>query len=181
MNLEIKQATRNTIALVDTFDRSFVVNSRLVLSAADGQLRTQIVPVPNFIKTYPRDEIDYTTFLDHPDKVIFLAYRDARAIGQIVLLKSWNRYGYVQSLNVDAPFRGGGVGQALLEKGIEWARQKNLPGVMLETQDINVSACKLYERAGFRLGGFDKFLYTPFHMDPPETALYWYLIFSSAA
>lgn len=177
MNFEIKHATLDTIALVDTFDRSFVVHSRLVLSVVDGQVTTRIVPVPDFIKTYPRDEIDYTTFVHNPDKVIFFAYRDTRAIGQIVLIKSWNQYGFVQNLNVDSPFRRAGVGRALLEKGIEWARQKNLPGVMLETQDINVPACRLYNDVGFQLGGFDQFLYTPFNMNPPETALYWYLIF----
>src|SRR4051794_11491466 len=124
MNLEIKQVERDTVSFVDTFDRSFVVNARLALSVDDGRFSYRIVPIPNFIKTYPRDEIDYTTFLDRPDKIIFFAFRDARPVGQIVLLESWNHYGYIQNLIVDMPFRRSGVGQALLEKAIEWGKQK---------------------------------------------------------
>lgn len=177
MQLEIKKAEQDTLIFVDSFDRSFVVHSRLVLGAHDGKISYEIVPIPNFIKTYPRDEIDYTTFLDRRDKVIYLAYREARPIGQIVILESWNHYGYIQNLIVDTPFRRSGVGRALLEKAMEWGKQNRLPGLMLETQDINVAACRLYERMGFQLGGFDAFLYKPFLLNPEETALYWYFIF----
>ena len=30
-----------------------------------------------------------------------------------------------------------------------------MPGIMLETQNNNVAACKFYEKCGFVIGGFD--------------------------
>jgi len=44
---------------------------------------------------------------------------------------------------------------------------------MLETQSNNVAACKLYERLGFTLGGFDRFLYRGEMPETREIALFW--------
>jgi ribosomal protein S18 acetylase RimI-like enzyme len=62
-------------------------------------------------------------------------------------------------------------------RAIEWAKEKGLPGLMLETQNNNVAACHLYESCGFELGGFDRNLYKGLHPDTKEIALYWYLFF----
>ena len=51
-----------------------------------------------------------------------------------------------------------------------------MPGIMLETQDVNVKACLFYEKNGFILGGVDKELYGAGKY-AHETALFWYLIF----
>jgi streptothricin acetyltransferase len=52
---------------------------------------------------------------------------------------------------------------------------------MLETQNNNVAACRLYESGGFQLAGFDRCLYKGLHPDTDEIALYWYLVFVDAA
>lgn len=49
-----------------------------------------------------------------------------------------------------------------------------LPGVMLETQDNNVGACRLYEACGFEIGGFDRKLYRGIADVGEEVAVYWY-------
>jgi streptothricin acetyltransferase len=64
-----------------------------------------------------------------------------------------------------------------MERAIEWARSLDLPGLMLETQDINVKACRFYERMGFVLSGFDRHLYKATLPGRDEIALYWYLVF----
>jgi streptothricin acetyltransferase len=48
---------------------------------------------------------------------------------------------------------------------------------MLETQNINVAACLFYQRCGFTLGGFDRYLYRGLDPSTEEVALYWYLLF----
>ena len=75
-----------------------------------------------------------------------------------------------------APSAGGGGGKALMQAAAEWAKQANLKGLTLETQDNNLAACRLYSKCGFLLCGLDTMLYrnTP-HRE--ETALYWYLPF----
>ncbi len=64
-----------------------------------------------------------------------------------------------------------------MSRAIDWARTKGFPGVFLETQDINVNACLLYESCGFELRGFDMELYKALNPPLDEIALYWYLIF----
>jgi hypothetical protein len=61
-------------------------------------------------------------------------------------------------------------------QAIAWARDRGLPGVMLETQSVNVAACRLYERCGFVLGGFDACLYRSVMTGTHKSALFWYLV-----
>jgi len=79
---------------------------------------------------------------------------------------------------VDAQFPAAGTCRALIARAVEWAKAKNLPGIMLETQNNNVAGCKLYEKCGFKLGGFDRYLYRGLTPATDEIALYWYLIFN---
>jgi ribosomal protein S18 acetylase RimI-like enzyme len=64
-----------------------------------------------------------------------------------------------------------------MQKAVDWARERNLPGIMLETQDVNVPACRFYENLGFKLRGIDTHLYKGLNPNTDEIALYWYLIF----
>ena len=47
-------------------------------------------------------------------------------------------------------------------------------GLVAETQNTNVSACLLYERAEFLLGGYDSMLYAALPGISREVALFWY-------
>ncbi len=69
------------------------------------------------------------------------------------------------------------AGRRLMEQAIRWARERGLPGVVLETQNINLAACRLYESCGFVLRGFDGYLYRGIEPDSREIALFWYLLF----
>ncbi len=62
-----------------------------------------------------------------------------------------------------------------MDKAIDWAKKNNMVGIMLETQDNNVDACLFYQKCGFKLGGFDKYLYNGLGNPNKEIALYWYL------
>ena len=59
---------------------------------------------------------------------------------------------------------------------IEWAKHKNLHGLMLETQDNNLIACKFYHNCGFKIGSVDTMLYANFENNF-EKAVFWYLRF----
>ncbi len=54
-------------------------------------------------------------------------------------------------INVAKPWRGHGLGRALMSAYLNQLRELGLPGVHLETTDRNAIACQLYERFGFRL------------------------------
>ena len=102
---------------------------------------------------------------------------DGRIAGQILVHEHWNRFAIIWDIAVDPPFRRRGIGRRLMAQAVAWARGRGLPGVMLETQNINVAACRLYERCGFVLGGFDACLYRGVMPGTREIALFWYLLF----
>ncbi|MHC0169872.1 N-acetyltransferase, partial [Enterococcus faecium] len=56
------------------------------------------------------------------------------------------------------------------------AKHKNLHGLMLETQDNNLIACKFYHNCGFKIGSVDTMLYANFENNF-EKAVFWYLRF----
>jgi ribosomal protein S18 acetylase RimI-like enzyme len=176
MTITLRQMDSTSLHQVDRFERNSTVNSHLVLHVEDNKITYTIVPVEPYEKILSVDAEDYTTFLDNPQKVIFFAEVDGVPAGQIKMVPWWNKFAYVEELAVDTEFRGKGVGRALMNRAIAWAKEQGFPGIMLETQTNNVPACKLYEKCGFVLSGFDLHAYRNFD-NSSEIALYWYLIF----
>lgn len=177
MNITIREMNSDTIQHVDRFQRNSIVTSKLVLHVEGRNITYSIVPVEPYEKILIVEAEDYTTFLNHPQKIIFFAELDRKPIGQIKMVPWWNKFAYLEELTVDPDFRGEGIGRALLTRAIEWAKGQGFPGITLETQDNNVPACKLYEKCGFVLSGFDLNAYRNFSEARDEIALYWYLIF----
>jgi ribosomal protein S18 acetylase RimI-like enzyme len=54
-------------------------------------------------------------------------------------------------INVEADFRGHGLGRGLMSAYLDQLRSLCVPGVHLMTTSLNEVACKLYESVGFRL------------------------------
>ncbi len=176
MNVKIEQVNSQNKSHVDNFDRKFTVKEKIALSMEDGKLTYSIVPVPPYEKEIPVDEVeDVNSFIDNDEKIIFLAFVDNQLAGQIKMIRWWNGYAYIDDLIVNPQYRGLGVGKSLIAEAVRWSKERRFPGIMLETQDDNVSACKLYQSCGFILGGFDA--YTFKNIKPNEIALFWYLVF----
>ena len=176
MQITLRQMDAQSLHQVDQFNRNSIVNSHLVLHIQDNKIAYSIIPVEPYEKILDVDPEDYTTFIHNPEKVIFFADVDGKPAGKIKLVLWWNKFAYVEELVVSTKFRGKGVGRALMNRAIEWAKYQNFPGITLETQDNNVPACKFYEKCGFVLGGFDLYAYRNLS-NASEIALYWYLIF----
>lgn len=176
-DLIIQPADATTLHRINQCDNAFRVETALVLESKNNQICYTTVPVEPYLKRYPPEEVDYLTYLDREDRVIFFASLEGQLAGQIILRKYWNGFAYIDDITVDARFRRMGIGTALLAQAVNWAKSKNLPGIMLETQNNNLAACKLYERFGFQLAGFDRLLYKAIEPATEEIALYWYLLF----
>ena len=128
-----------------------------------------------YTKLYPNDTFDYTTYIDNHNKTVFFAYSDTECIGQIVLKRDWNRYAFIEDICVAKAARRQGIGTALIQKAIEWAKNCDLKGLALETQDNNLLACRFYAKCGFVIGAVNTMLYRNF--DNEESAVFWYLQF----
>jgi streptothricin acetyltransferase len=175
MEITIRNIKSGESPQTESFSRRSMVKSRLVLGIENGKLVYNIIPIEPYERNYPPEDLNFG--LDGSGPTIFFAEVDGKLAGRIRLLKWWNQFGYVEDIVVNPEYRGLGIGRKLLERGIQWARENGLPGIMLETQDDNVPACMLYQSAGFVLSGFDRNVYKAINPDTKEIALYWYLIF----
>jgi len=173
----IVELNQTNLQDISKLDGEFLIDSRLVLTVENDQIYYSFISIPIRTKRYKTEEMDYQDYLNDPERTIFLAYIDNQFSGQIILSKNWNGFAYIDDIAVDVKFRRQGVGTALIEKAKQWARGIGFPGIMLETQDVNVGACKLYENCGFKLKGFDSYLYKAIEGVQDEVALYWYYFF----
>jgi len=74
-------------------------------------------------------------------------------------------------IRVAADARGQGVGEALFSAAEKWAVAHGCLRLKVETQNINVPACRFYAKQGCTLGAIHRFAYREF---PDETQLLWY-------
>jgi len=175
MKYTIRQKEPQESPQTKSFSRKSTVKSRLLLGFDNEKLIYTIVPVEPYEREVRAEDTDYG--FDEAGPVIFFAEANGKLAGRIKMMRWWNQFAYVEDIVVNPEFRGAGIGRALLERGIQWARDDDFPGVMLETQDDNIPACTLYASCGFVLSGFDRSVYKAMNPNTKETALYWYLIF----
>ncbi len=70
--------------------------------------------------------------------------------------------------------RGKGIGRALLEDTKAWARRRHFHWLKAETQNVNVGACRFYQRQGGILGAIDRFAYIGQAVAEHEVRLDWF-------
>lgn len=89
---------------------------------------------------------------------IFVARRDERILGMVSLLYSVStalgeRVAWLEDMVVTGNARDSGVGSALLEHALAFARQHGCRRITLLTDGDNLHAQRFYERQGFELSG----------------------------
>lgn len=179
MEVVIREIAPENFGDVGRCDGEFSIGQRLVPRVEGGEMVYTVVETQGGTKRYATEVLDPTSILVDPDRTIFLAYVEEQIAGQIVLRRNWNQYAFIEDIVVDKGFRRRGVGAGLMEAAKAWAQENGLAGLMLETQDNNVSACKFYEASGFRLGGLDHYLYKGIDPHTEEVALFWYFLFDA--
>jgi GNAT superfamily N-acetyltransferase len=74
-------------------------------------------------------------------------------------------------LRVRPEARASGMGSRLFRAAETWARAHGCHTLKVETQNINVPACRFYQRMGCSLGVIDRFAYDSL---PDEVQLMWF-------
>ena len=174
--MEIVKIAQHNLADINKANQPFEIIGKIKPIFSEGVWTyTEELAGQIYMKAYPYDTFDYASYIDNNDKTIFLAYSDTECIGQIVLKRDWNKYAFIEDLCVAKSARGRGVGTSLIRKAAEWAKNANLNGLALETQDNNLLACRFYAKCGFVIGAVNTMLYRNF--DNEEFAVFWYLQF----
>lgn len=158
-------------------DNSFAVESELCLHATGGRIGYTVQPVTPYVKRYGPEVHSAQEYVGRPGRAAWIAYCDGQVAGQVLVHENWNRFALIWDIAVDLGCRRRGIGRQLIEQAANWARDRGMPGLMLETQNVNVGACRLYESCGFVLGGFDAYLYRGVEPGTREIALFYYLVF----
>jgi GNAT superfamily N-acetyltransferase len=164
------------------------VRTRLELTVADGGLGGLVLaerPVAApYLKDYDADseggprkwpqEFDVTAW------GVIAAFDGARRIGGVVvafdtagliMLEGRRDLAVVWDIRVAAEYHRQGVGTRLFRAAEAWAADRGCRELKVETQNVNVPACRFYRRLGCSLGAINRFAYPEF---PDEIQLIWH-------
>ena len=189
MPIEIVQQPTGALHGYSVVPISFTVDSRYRVDAVDGGLGgwrlTEERVEPPYVKDYEDTEDERPTRWlrrwDISHWGVFAAVDDGVRIGGAVV--AWNTPGadmlegrddlaVLWDLRVHPGGRRQGAGSLLFRRAAQWARGKGCKRLKIETQNINVRACKFYAGQGCYLGGIHPGIYDGF---PDEIELLWYL------
>lgn len=97
----------------------------------------------------------FETMLRRPQYAIFVAEDDeGRVISLLTASQRWTLWhagpcALIEELVVDEPARRRGVGRALIQAALDWARTQGCSEVEVSTEPDNTAARAFYQRLGF--------------------------------
>lgn len=188
MKPEIREEALTDLAEYARISIAFEVRSVLDLSVRDDGLGGfQLVerPVsPAFWKDYDaapgNHPSDWPRRFDLSNWGLLSASLDGRRVGgaaiafrtqRLTMLEDREDLAVLWNLRIAPPVRRQGVGQALFAEASRWAAARGCRWIKVETQNVNVPACRFYASQGCLLGAIDRFAYPEL---PDEVQLLWY-------
>ena len=83
--------------------------------------------------------------------------------------------GVLWDIRVRPEYRHLGIGTRLFGHATEWLRDRGGTVMKVETQNVNVPACRFYAKQGCLLGEVNRYAYAGHPRVCHETLLVWYL------
>jgi ribosomal protein S18 acetylase RimI-like enzyme len=91
--------------------------------------------------------------------------------GDVAMLEGRRDLAVLWDIRVSPEVRGRGIGCSIVRSSEAWAISRGCRQLKVETQNINVPACKFYQGRGFTLKTVDRLAYPEL---PGEIQLLWY-------
>ena len=188
VGLRVIEERPETLSAYARVPIAFEVRSRLRVEPVRGGLGglslVEEEVDPPYVKDY--DAIEGEGPASWPERFdlsrwgILSAVEGERRVGGAVV--AWNTPGVdslrgrddlavLWDLRVHPEYRGRGVGALLFDHAVSWARERSCEWLEVETQNINVPACRFYARMGCELGALDEHAYEDM---PDEVRLVWW-------
>ena len=188
MSIEIIQEELDHLPAHGLISIAFEVRSILELTVADAGLGGFILCERELSAPYLKDydstgesrPDNWNQCFDIANWVLHSAWIEGQRAGGLVtafrtpgldMLERRNDLAVIWDLRVSPALRGRGVGAALFTAAQAWARAQGCRQLKVETQNVNVPACRFYARRGCTLGGIHRFAYPEL---PAEVQLLWY-------
>lgn len=180
VSLRIEEERFDRVDHYATISIAFSVERILEVSGPEGGLRgIQLDEVrldKPWIKDY--DAIDggapaqWSTRFDTSSWGLIAAYDGDTRIGGAAIAPGLEAPGRAAlwDLRVRPASRSTGVGSELFRAVEEWTRTNGCTQLTVETQNINLAACRFYARMGCELMAIDRYAYPDF---PNETLILW--------
>ena len=190
MSLELTYEPVTPVSLADhaTIPIAFVVDRILELTLADGGMGgvsfAETTVAAPYVKDYDAIKGEgparWADYFDTANWGLICARQGGtRAGGAVVawrtpgvnMLAGRDDIAVLWDIRVAPAQRGAGVGSALFRAAESWAVARGCGWLKIETQNINVAACRFYRKMGCTLGAIDRFAYPEL---PDEVQLLWW-------
>jgi GNAT superfamily N-acetyltransferase len=187
MTLKIIEETPDALPEYEKIPIAFSVESRFRVELEKnglGGIKLVEEPVAPYVKDYDEHEdyrpTQWTKRFDLSGWGILSAFEGKTRVGgaaivcrspEIEMLEGRADLACLWDLRVRPEYRNKGVGHRLFTRALVWSQKRACRVFKVETQNINVPACRFYARQGCRLGVINRFAY-PEILE--ETQLIWY-------
>ena len=190
MTIEIAECGPDILERYSTIPITFRVDSVLRVvehEAGLGGLTLREDPViAPFEKEYDRPGrcVNWPRKFDVANWGFLLATDGPRAVGgavmayhtpDVTMLDDREDLTVLWDLRVQPDLRGQGIGTRLFKRAAEWARARQCTQLKVETQTVNVRACRFYARQGCHLGAIHRHAYAHDPSVADEVMTLWYL------
>ncbi len=116
--------------------------------------------------------------------VAFLGYEGAALVGgltvacktpELRMLNGRDDLADVWDIRIHPDYKHQGFGTKLFQEAVAWSRSRSFKQLCVETQNINVRACRFYLKQGCRLGAINRFAYYSNPKERDEVQLIWFM------
>ena len=172
-------------SLPSKFEVRSSLQVELIEGGLGGMLLRQVPVESHYIKDYDaygKIPSDWPKLFDVTNWGFFLALDSGKLAGAaavafdtngILMLEARRDLAVLWDLRADPAQRG--VGIPLCRHAAEWSRKRGCLQMKVETQNVNVAACRFYQRMGCQLGEIRRFGYATVPDVAHEVMLNWYL------
>ena len=189
MSLEVIEESVEQLAEYSTIPIAFQVTSKLmpklIQNGLEGiHLVQEPAPEP-YVKDYDREKGEGPTrWLKRWDisnwGVLSVFETDTRIGGAVIawrtpelgMLEDRDDLAVLWDIRIHPDYRGKQIGTLLFKSVVKWARSRRCRDLKIETQNINVPACRFYAQQGCRLQSITIGAYAEL---PEEIELIWHL------
>ncbi len=187
MLIEMVERSPAALSQYEEVPIAFRVETHFLVVPIDDGLRGLTFieePVVPYIKDYDAFETErpsaWVKRFDISRWGIFSALDEAQRIGcaavawgtpELDMLEGRKDLACLLDLRVHPDYRNKGIGRVLFSYAVNWAHERHCRQLKVETQNINVPACRFYARQGCELGGINRYAYGA---GLNEVQLLWY-------